>query len=105
MEPFEFHPELFELRNAVLETLAENGFVWLSDFSAIDLCHDTYGLEVCGIRNEEDARSIAALLARLFPTWHYARRYYKGHPTLEPGWKVILSRDPENHRDRWQQVG
>jgi hypothetical protein len=41
MEPFEFHPELFELRNAVLETLAENGFVWLSDFSAIDSCHDT----------------------------------------------------------------
>jgi hypothetical protein len=39
MKSFEFHAELFELRNAVLEALSENGFEWLSDFGSIDLQH------------------------------------------------------------------
>ena len=42
MERFAFHPELFELRNAVLEMLADQGFAWLSEFSSIDLLHDVY---------------------------------------------------------------
>ena len=52
MAEFEFHGELFELRGMVMEALEENGFVWLSDFGAIDLRHDIYGLEVTGIREE-----------------------------------------------------
>ena len=77
MKPFEFHPELFELRNAALEALAENGFTWLSDFGSIDLQQDVYGLEVTGIREEADAKNIAALLHRMFAGWHYRRTYYK----------------------------
>ena len=61
MEPFAFHPELFELRNEVLEALGSHGFAWLSEFASIDLLHDVYGLEVCGIRAEDDARSIEIL--------------------------------------------
>lgn len=37
MKPFEFHAELFDFRNAVLEMLSDNGFAWLSDFGSIDL--------------------------------------------------------------------
>ena len=104
MEPLEFHPELFELRNTVLEALAEHGFAWLSDFGSVDLVHDVYGLEVCGIRDETDARRIAELLRALFPAWRYTRRYYKDASTREPGWKVIISREPEDFGDRWRRT-
>jgi hypothetical protein len=104
MEPFAFHPELFELRNEVLEALGSHGFAWLSEFASIDLLHDVYGLEVCGIRAEDDARSIEALLRRLFPSWRYTRKYYKDASTREPGWKVMISRDPEDFEDKWHRV-
>jgi hypothetical protein len=104
MEPFAFHAELFELRTVVLELLADHGFVWLSDFSAIDLAHDIYGLEVCGIREETDAHTIARLLRKQFPSWVHSRMYYEDVGTREPGWKVIISRDPEDYGDRWERV-
>jgi hypothetical protein len=105
MKPFEFHPELFELRNLVLEALSDNGFAWLSDFGSVDLLHDTYGVEVCGIREEDHARAIQRLLRGLFPDWHYTHSYYKDHTTREPGWKVVITRDPEDLRDRWLHTG
>jgi hypothetical protein len=104
VERFAFHPELFELRNAVLEMLADEGFAWLSDFSSIDLLHDVYGVEVCGIREEADARAIGGLLRKMFPSWPFSRMYLKDGKTREPGWKVIISRDPEDLGDRWQPV-
>src|SRR5687768_17062269 len=64
---FEFHPRLFEIRTAVLDALAESGFVWLSDFGAVDLQHDVYGLEVTAIRTEELAARIERIVARMFP--------------------------------------
>ena len=95
MEPFEFHPELFELRNSVLELLADHGFAWLSDFGSVDLLHDVYGVEVCGIRQESDAHAIGDLLRELFPSWRYsARCISKDSSTREPGRKVTISRDP-----------
>jgi hypothetical protein len=104
MEPFSFHAELFELRNGVLEMLADNGFAWLSDFSSVDLMHDIYGVEVCGIHDEDNARTIQKLLRRMFPSWRYSRRFLKEATTREPGWKVIISRDPEDFSDRWQHA-
>jgi hypothetical protein len=105
MQPFAFHPELFELRNRLLEALAENGFAWLSDFGSVDLLHDVYGMEVCGIRTEEDAQAILALLRKLFPDWRHTHRYYKDHTTREPGWKVVINREPEDFNDRWHLPG
>jgi hypothetical protein len=104
MEPFAFHAELFELRNAVLEMLADQGYSWLSDYGSIDLLHDVYGIEVCGIREESDAHIIETLLRHKFSSWHYSRRYYKDASTREPGWKVIISRDPENYGDKWERM-
>jgi hypothetical protein len=102
MKPFEFHAELFEFRNAVLEALAENGFAWLSHFGSIDLLHDLYGLEVCAIHEEADAREIERILRDLFPEWRYQRTYYEDHNVRELGWKVIVSREAEECGDSWQ---
>lgn len=103
MELFAFHPELFEVRSRVLEMLGEHGFAWLSDFGSIDLLHDVYGLEVCGIREQSDARAIQTLVQRCC-SWRHSRMYYKDRSTREPGWKVIVSRDPEDYQDNWQRV-
>ena len=81
MEPFAFHAELFALRNVVLAMLADHGFAWLSDFGSIDLSHDIYGLEVCGIREESDAHAIERLLRMRFSSWRHSRRYYKDAST------------------------
>jgi hypothetical protein len=70
MQPFRFAPELFECRNEVLAELSDAGYEWLSHFSSIDPMHDVYGIEVCGIRDEDDAIAIAAILAKMFPRWH-----------------------------------
>ena len=69
MDAFRFAPELFEIHNTVLAALSEAGFEWLSHFSAVDPLHDTYGIEVCGIHEVEDAIAIQQLLLRMFPAW------------------------------------
>jgi hypothetical protein len=69
-DPFRFSPELFEFRNEVLASLSEAGYEWLSHFSSVDPLHDLYGIEVCGIHEQSDAREILVLLMQMFPTWH-----------------------------------
>ena len=100
MDPFEFHADLFEVRTAVLEELAENGFVWLSDFGAVDLQHDVYGVEVTAIRQESDANAIERLLRDRFPSWRQWRTFYEDHNVGELGWKVMISHSRENFDDR-----
>ena len=104
MKPFEFHAELFEFRNAVMQALSENGFVWLSDFGSIDLMQDLYGLEVTGIREEADAKKMATLLRRMFPKWRHRRVYYEDRNLGEIGWKAMISRDSEEFDDDWQRA-
>jgi hypothetical protein len=101
MQPFAFHPELFEHRTRALDALAECGFLWLSHFGSVDMRHDVFGLEVCAIRDEADARAIERLLLRLFPTWRHRRRYYEDVNAGEIGWKVVIQRDPEGCDDAW----
>jgi hypothetical protein len=100
MKPFEFHGSLFEVRTAVLEELADNGFVWLSDFGAVDLQHDLYGLEVTAIRDEASARSIQQVLRRMLPDWRFARTFYEDQNIGEIGWQVIISKQPEQFEDQ-----
>jgi len=104
MKSFEFHAELFELRNAVMETLSDNGFVWLSDFGSVDLQHDVYGLEVTGILDEADARAITALLRKMFAGWCYRHTFYEDQNLGEIGWKVMISRGPEDVDDDWRRA-
>ena len=66
---FRFAPELFEIRTDVIAELSERGFDWLSHYSAVDPIHDTYGIEVCGIHDRDDAVAIQELLIELFLDW------------------------------------
>ena len=49
--------------------LSERGFDWLSHYSAVDPIHDTYGIEVCGIQDVDDAQAIQEILIEMFPDW------------------------------------
>lgn len=69
MDAFRFAPELFEVRTTVMERLSDEGFDWLNHYSSVDPIHDEYGIEVCGIHQEEDANAILHLLMRMFPKW------------------------------------
>jgi hypothetical protein len=100
MNAFKFHGELFEVRTAVLNHLADCGFVWLSDFGAVDLQHDIYGLEVTAIRDEEDAKSIHRVLQKMLPDWRFARTFYEDQNCGELGWKVMISKQPEQFEDK-----
>lgn len=87
---FVFHPELFEQRARLLDHLADHGLHWREHFGAVDLAHDTGGLEVCGIHEHGDARRIRARLQRFLPEWPHTRLSYRDH-SLEDGWKVTIS--------------
>ena len=96
---FNFHGELFEIRMAVIDGLAESGYTWLSDYGAVDIRHDDYGLEVTAIHHESDAKKIEKLLGHMLPSWRHLTTYYEDHNTLEIGWKVVVTRNKENYDD------
>jgi hypothetical protein len=96
-ENFEFYPELFEERGRAAELLEEAGYTWFKDYCAIDLLHGEYGLEICGIQNEEDVRVIAAALRGGFPHWHH-QSVCLHEPGREPGWTVALCMFPARLR-------
>ena len=75
------------------------GYQWLSHFSSVDLLHEEFGLEVCGIHEVADAREILRLLRRIFPSWPFHRMYFKDYGR-EIGWKAIVHRDPERDTRR-----
>jgi hypothetical protein len=90
---FEFYPELFEHRARASELLAAAGYDWFSDYSSIDVLHGEYGLEICGIPQERDARIIAEILGEGFPHWHH-QNLCLNEQGREPGWTVALGMFP-----------
>ena len=100
MNEFQFHPELFEDRTRVMEELSAAGYEWLSHYSSVDVIHDQYGLEVCGIRAEADARAIHVLLRRLYPDWLTGKLCFKDRGA-DPGFKAKVFRDRRQRHDRW----
>jgi hypothetical protein len=97
---FRFAPELFEVRNAVIAELRERGFEWLTHYSAVDVMHDVYGIEVCGIHKEDDASNILAVLRQMFPSWSTCRTYHTDHGR-DQGYWVTIQRDPEPPDEQW----
>jgi hypothetical protein len=92
---FQFHPELFECKGRASEILDRAGFAWLSDYSSIDLLHDEFGLEVCGIHEERNVEPIAQAMRSGFPHWHYSHICYN-ECGREPGWKFALYMFPRS---------
>ena len=89
MSKFAFHPELFEHRTKVLEALATQGYRWLEHFGSVDLLHDLYGLEVCGIHKESDSAAIRRILQEIFPDWPHSDVHYHDR-ARDRGWKVLV---------------
>ncbi len=86
---FVFHPELFERRSELSCRLAAADLLWFRDYSSVDLLHEEYGLEVCGIRDASESRRVLAIMRELFPDWPYHCRYLD-EENLDPGWRVGL---------------
>lgn len=84
---FAFHPELFEHRATAIDALAEHECYQYQDFGAVDLLHDEYGLEVCGIATEGEAWAIARILRQPFPAWPFVRVSYQDQHS-PPDWKA-----------------
>ena len=101
MSEFQFHPQLFEERTRVMEALSSAGYEWLSHYSSVDVIHDQHGIEVCGIRDKDDAGSIRALIGRLYPRWHSNKLAFKDFG-IEPGYKAKVYRDRRPRDDGWQ---
>lgn len=101
MDAFRFSPELFELRSDVLAVLHDAGYEWLSHFSAVDVLHDLYGIEVCGIVDEEDAHRIQAVLEGLFPAWLFGHVCYQDFG-CDRGYKATVYRDEQPDIDQWE---
>jgi hypothetical protein len=89
MTQFAFHPDLFERRNRALQALADRGYTWMEHFGSVDLLHDLYGLEVCGIPKESDSTAILGLLQKLFPDWQHSDVHYHDR-SRDRGWKVLI---------------
>lgn len=90
-----FHGELFEARGKAIELLNEAGFAWLSHFSAVDLLHAEYGLEVCGIHEKTDVEPIAKAMQAGFPQWHYTELCHKDCGR-ELGWRFSIHMFPRH---------
>jgi hypothetical protein len=101
MDAFRFSPELFETRIDVMQALNDAGFAWLSHYSSIDPIHDLYGIEVCGIIEQDDASQILEILCRMFPEWEFSDLRHKDYGR-EPGWKAIIHRDEEREEESWE---
>jgi len=91
---FEFHPELFELRSQALECLNSAGITWLAELSSVDLLHEEFGLEICGIKEDSTAKKISIAMARAFPHWHFHRFCNNCDSERDPGWKFSIHMFP-----------
>ena len=94
MTEFAFRPELFDAREQAQQALSECGFNFFEHYLAIDLLHEEYGLEVCGIREYETAMSIQRVMQKTFPEWSKSSCYLKEYGS-DSGWKIVIQ-----HR-RW----
>ncbi len=77
-----------------LEVLAAHDLHWFQHFSSIDLLHDVFGLEVCGIAEESDARLSLCVLEKTFPGWPHSDLYYR-RSGCERGWKALIHKHPQ----------
>jgi hypothetical protein len=49
-----------------MESLLNREFYWLADYSSIDIDHERFMLEICGIHTEEEAKKMASVTRRRF---------------------------------------
>jgi hypothetical protein len=101
MDASRFSSELAGHRNNVIAELHDQGFEWLTHYSSVDLLQDTYGIEVCGIREEDDALDILEVLRRMFPSWTTGHVYCRDFG-CDQGFVATIQHDPEPPADHWE---
>ena len=99
---FAFHPELFEHRTLALKALAAHDLHWFEHFGSVDLLHDLFGLEVCGIIEESDAHLALCVLQETFPDWPHSDVHYR-RSGRDRGWKAIIHKNRDKRR-RYQKI-
>ncbi|MDB6054085.1 MAG: hypothetical protein JWN25_1608 [Verrucomicrobiales bacterium] len=92
-EGLQFHPEFFECKARASEILDTAGFAWFSDYSCIDILHEEFGLEICGLREESSIEPITQAMSTAFPHWHHSCIAHKEWG-CEPGWKIAIHMFP-----------
>jgi hypothetical protein len=97
-QALQFHPQLFECKGSASDLLNTAGFTWFSDYSSIDLLHEEFGLEICGIREDSSVEAIARAMRDGFPAWHYSHLCFKDGER-DPGWKFALHMFPRGCGD------
>ena len=101
---FSFHGELFEERDRATKALETSGWHWMSDYGSIEIDHHLYGIRVCGIRTAEGARGIESVMRRTFRRWRFGGTHLRGDGR-EPGWRVLVHRDPERRgKEPWAEA-
>lgn len=95
MNAFVFYPELFESRNRLMEELLAADYRWLSSYSSVDIDHERFMLEVCGIQDRADATAMRSVASRAFnSSWFQV--WYKDFG-IEQGWILEVYLLRANH--------
>lgn len=102
MLDFEFHAELFDYRAQAISLLAQHDICWMTDYSSVDLQHREFGLEISGVRTQQEALNVSQILKLAFPVFVHHHIYHKDG--REPGYVISLSRDPKNREAQPYQV-
>lgn len=100
-EDFLFHPELFGYRSDLVSFLAERGYSQFIEFQAIDVSHDTYGIEVTGIIDHNTALKIRDLSSDYFKDQMWIENPWNRCIDYDDGWAVEIFRDPDDQSDDW----
>ena len=85
-----------------MEVLSQKGFDFLAHYSTVDLLHNEFGLEVCGIKEEEEGKAILRILKETFSEWPYSQIHYRDHKR-DRGWKVVICKR-RDERGNWKSA-
>lgn len=97
---FTFASELIGFRGELIGSLSNSGFEVGVDYSSIDILHDVYGFEVCGIQCPENAMQITRELMRLFPGWTPGW-LHAPDTASQQGWIASIQRDSDRESEYW----
>lgn len=100
-EDFRFCPELFGYKSSVADFLSNHDYHQYQDYKGIDVAHDTYGVEVTGISDEETALAIRTLTIRHVKDQMWIESPWNRCYQCDDGWVVEVFRDPDDQSDDW----
>jgi len=89
LDGFAWHPELFEHRARMLEALDAAGLLLSVDFESVDILHEEFGIEVCGMPQEPTAFQVLRLMQTVVPDLPVRFHFYQE----QQQWVAVAVRD------------